>query len=59
MQALWLRLQLPIQKSRVKSSLVANGNWNNDKVNLNNDNPDNSNHNLRLRGSVRLDVLED
>lgn len=39
------------------TSNVANGNWNNDQVNLNNDNPDNSNDNLRVRASVRAYVL--
>lgn len=57
MQAGRLRLTLFSGKSLVMTSLVANGNWNNDQVNLNNDNPDNINDNLRLRSSVRVYVL--
>ena len=43
--------------SLVKKSVVPSGNWNNDQVNFNENNPDNQNDNARVRPSVMVYVL--
>jgi hypothetical protein len=51
------RTDEPDASSRQSAALLAVAYWNNEKVNLNRNNPDNSNDKLRVRASVEVFVL--